>query len=302
MARRILIVEDHAPFRRVICAALQRRAEFETSEAADGLEGLRKIEDLQPDVILLDINLPGLDGFAIAQQIPKLAPYARLLFMSQESAPDVVQEALSLGAQGYIHKTSAGTDLLPAIDAVLAGRRFVSRSLAFPTAADPAAARRHEILFCADDTAIVEGILHFIAPALNAGDGAVAVVTKARRAVLLQRLRARGVAIDHAIERGTYLSLDVDVAPTATELVQAIDSVRAAAARAGKAHPRVAACGERAAQMWAAGRTREASQAEALCNELPQDVDILCTYPAPYTPEDQALADICAAHTAVSVC
>ena len=127
MPLRILVVEDHPPFRRLICAALQRRAEFQTIEAADGLEGVQKAEELQPDVILLDINLPKLHGFEVAQQIPRLAPHARLLFMSQESSPEIVRKALSLGAHGYVHKLSAATDLLPAIDAVLDGQRFVSQ-------------------------------------------------------------------------------------------------------------------------------------------------------------------------------
>ena len=131
MPLRILVVEDHAPFRRLICAALQRRAEFQTLEAADGLEAVQKAEELQPDLILLDINLPKLHGFEVAKQIRSLAPDARLLFMSQESSSDIVRKALSLGAHGYIQKLSAGTDLLPAIDAVLGGQRFVSSSLAF---------------------------------------------------------------------------------------------------------------------------------------------------------------------------
>src|SRR4030095_1948416 len=132
MRLRILVVEDHAPFRRFICTALQRRAEFQTIEAADGLEAGQEGEELQPDLILLDINLPKMQGFEVAEHIPRLAPRARLLFMSQESSPDIVRKALVLAPRGYIHKISAATDLLPAIDAVLAGQRFVSRSVGFP--------------------------------------------------------------------------------------------------------------------------------------------------------------------------
>ena len=127
MSLRILVVEDFQPFRRLICTALQRRAEFQTTEAADGLEAVQKAEALQPDLILLDINLPKLHGFEVAKQIRSLAPHARLLFMSQESSSDIVRKALSLGADGYVQKLSAGTDLLPAIDAVLGGQRFVSQ-------------------------------------------------------------------------------------------------------------------------------------------------------------------------------
>ena len=144
MPLRILVVEDHAPFRRLICTALQGQSEFQTIEAADGFEAVQKAEELQPALVLLDINLPKLHGFEVAKQIRSLAPQARLLFMSQESSLDVVRKALSLGADGYIQKLSAGTDLLPAIDAVLAGRRFVSRSLAFPDTVDAPAPHRHE--------------------------------------------------------------------------------------------------------------------------------------------------------------
>ena len=200
MPLRILVVEDHAPFRRLICTELQRRADFQTIEAADGLEAVQKAEELQPDLILLDINLPKLHGFEVAKQIPRLAPHARLLFMSQESLSDIVRKALSFGAHGYIQKLSAGTDLLPAIDAVLAGQRFVSRSVAFTEPADAPAPRRHEILFCSDDEAVVDGFARFIAAALNAADGAIALVTESHQTHLLQALRTQGVDIDDAID------------------------------------------------------------------------------------------------------
>jgi DNA-binding NarL/FixJ family response regulator len=144
MPLRILVVEDYAPFRRLICTALQRRTEFQTIEAADGLEAVQKAEALQPDVILLDINLPKLHGFEVAKQIPGLAPHARLLFMSQECSSDIVRKALSLGADGYVRKLSAATDLLPAIDAALGGQRFVSSSLAFTEPVAATAPHRHE--------------------------------------------------------------------------------------------------------------------------------------------------------------
>jgi DNA-binding NarL/FixJ family response regulator len=300
MPLRILVVEDHAPFRRLICTELQRRAGFQTIEAADGLEAVQKAEELQPDLILLDINLPKLHGFEVAKQIPRLAPHARLLFMSQESLSDIVRTALSLGAHGYIQKLSAGTDLLPAIDAVLAGQRFVSSSLAFIEPADAPAPHRHEILFCSDDAAVVDGFTRFMAAALNAADGVIALVTKSHRTRLLQALRTQGVDIDGAIERGTLLSFDADVAPNPIRFLEAINGMREAATKAGKAHPRVAFCGERAGRLWAAGRTAEAVQLEQLCGELAHDVDILCAYPVPYTEDDQMLTRICAEHTVVS--
>src|SRR5688572_24433694 len=112
MPLKILVVEDHAPFRRLICTALEKRAEFQIIEAVDGQEAVQKAE-APPDLILLDINLPKMHGFEAARHIRRLAPHARLLFMSQDSSPDIVRKALSLGAHGYLHKVSTAKDLLP---------------------------------------------------------------------------------------------------------------------------------------------------------------------------------------------
>ena len=295
----ILVVEDHARFRHLICTVLQQRADFQIIEAADGLEGVQKAEALQPDVILIDINLPQMHGFDVAKQIRRLVPQARLLFVSQETSPDIVRHALRLGARGYVQKLSAATDLLPAIDAALAGERFVSRSLAFRALADAPAPCRHEIMFCPDDAAVVERLARCVAAALQAGDAAIAVVTEPHRTDLVRELRTQGVDIDGAMERGTCCSFDADDASTPDRFIDAIGSVRSAAARAGKPNPRVALCGERAGRLWAAGRTAEAVQLEHFCGELAHDVDILCVYPVPYAKDDQALIRICGQHTAV---
>jgi DNA-binding NarL/FixJ family response regulator len=127
---RILVVEDSEPFRKFICATLGRRPEFQIVEVTDGLEAVRNAEELQPDLVLLDIGLPSLNGIEAARRIRKLAGERKILFLSQESSFDVVQAALGTGAQGYIVKTDAGSELLDGVDAVLAGEQFVSRRLA----------------------------------------------------------------------------------------------------------------------------------------------------------------------------
>ena len=101
-------------------------------EVCYGLEAVQKAQKLQPDLILLDIGLPTLNGIEAARQIRKLAPESKIIFISQESSSDVVQEALTLGACAYVVKTKAESDLSAAVDAVLDGRQFVSGGLSDP--------------------------------------------------------------------------------------------------------------------------------------------------------------------------
>ena len=124
---RVLIVEDFVPFRRFLCSTLGTKPELQVvSEASDGLEAVQKAEELKPDLILLDIGLPSLNGIAAARQIRKLSPESKIIFVSQESSADIIQEALNLGAWAYVLKTRAQSDLVAAVEAVLLGRQFVS--------------------------------------------------------------------------------------------------------------------------------------------------------------------------------
>ncbi len=126
-AVRILVVEDFEPFRKLIRAILEEKPSLQiVAESVDGLDAVQKATDLKPDLILLDIGLPKLNGVEAARQIRKLAPDSRILFVSQETAPEVVREVINLGACGFVAKTRAGTDLLTAVEAVLQGRTFVS--------------------------------------------------------------------------------------------------------------------------------------------------------------------------------
>jgi DNA-binding NarL/FixJ family response regulator len=134
--RSVLVVEDYEPFRRFICSTLRKRSGLQViSQASDGLEAVKKAEELQPDLILLDIGLPTLNGIDAACRISRLVPAAKILFVSQSNDPDVVTAALSNGAKGYVRKENAQRDLLPAIEAVLCGDRFVSKGFPHRTVA-----------------------------------------------------------------------------------------------------------------------------------------------------------------------
>jgi DNA-binding NarL/FixJ family response regulator len=128
---RILTVEDSEPFRRFVCSTLGKRPELQiVGEVTDGLEAVQRAKELQPDLIVLDIGLPSLNGIEVARQIRKLSTESKILFVSQESSADVVQEALGTGAGGYVVKTDAGSELLEGVIAVLGGNQFVGRRFA----------------------------------------------------------------------------------------------------------------------------------------------------------------------------
>ena len=125
---RVLVVEDFAPFRQFICSTLGKRRDLQViCEVSDGLEAVQKAEEWKPDLILLDIGLPTLNGIEAARRIRKLSPESKIIFLSQESSPDVVQEALNLGAWGYVLKARAASELLAAVESVIADKHFVGR-------------------------------------------------------------------------------------------------------------------------------------------------------------------------------
>jgi DNA-binding NarL/FixJ family response regulator len=127
---RVLVVEDYEPFRRLICSTLAKRENIQViCEVSDGVAAVQKAEELKPDLIVLDLGLPKLNGIEAARQIRKLVPESKIVFLSIESSPDVVQEAFCSGALAYVAKRRLGSDLLVAVETVLKGGQFVSSGL-----------------------------------------------------------------------------------------------------------------------------------------------------------------------------
>jgi DNA-binding NarL/FixJ family response regulator len=308
-SHRILVVEDFEPFRRLICSELQKRVEFQVTEASDGLAAIRKTEELQPDLILLDIGLPNLDGLEVARRVRQLTNPPRILFVSQESSPEVVRECLRLGALGYVHKPRAGSDLLPAVDAVLGGKRFVSSALKLTQDTDT---HQHEVVFCSGDEVLVDALASFIANVLNAGDAAIVLVTQSHRDNLFQRLNSRGVDVAAAIQRGTLVVWDARDAlstfmindwPDAVRLSTTLENlVNGAAKDVTGERRRVVTCGECAPTLWADGKVDAAIHVEHLWDEVTRGygIETLCVYPSFAGQEDDhSFKLLCAEHTAI---
>ena len=130
MIYRVLVVDDYEPWRRYVESALRASPRWQVvGEAADGVDAVHKAQVFRPDLILLDIGLPVLNGIEAARQILALDADRRILFLSEHRSWAVVEAALGTGGSGYVLKFDAGRDLLSAMEAVVEGQRFISRSL-----------------------------------------------------------------------------------------------------------------------------------------------------------------------------
>ena len=333
---RFLVVDDYEPWRAFVAATLKSQSKFQIiGEARDGLEAFQKAQELHPDLILLDIGLPTVNGIEAARRILRSAPETKILFASQESSSEMVQEALRIGARGYVLKLTAARDLLPAVEAVLQGRRFISSSLGsidlviqenvidanHDVLSNSAAQNvwrksRHEVGFHLDDESFLDDLTGFVAAAIRAGNVAIVVATESHREQLLPRLQLQRFDLVAAIEQHRYLALDAAATLSMAMVNGRLDRERflrvagdlivSAGKAAKREQPRVAIGGECDPPLWAIDG-EAAIQVEQLWNEIAKkyDVDILCAYSlgsVQHRINDDLFQRICAEHSAVHSC
>ena len=333
---RILVADGFEPWRRFVSSFLQKKPGWLlVAEASDGLQAVQKALEHKPDLILLEISLPKLSGIEAARLIRELAPNSKIIFATTQDDLAYVQEALRVGASGYVLKSSAVGELGKAVQAVVQGKRFVSSGikrvpggpearqaldglsdyLSEQTKAMQGKAEmtwRHELQFYSDDEQFIDGCAHFIEGALKADNSAVLAATEPHRKGIFRTLQSRGVNIDAAIDQRRYVSIDVAETVSRFMVNGKLDRdqffkvagrcIESAVNAAKGAVPRVAACGECAPLLLAQGKAEEAVQLERLWNELAKmhEVDIRCGYrlgSSDSTEDGPIFRRICAEHS-----
>ena len=322
-ALRVLVVDDHECWRKFASTTFQKRPESAVvGEAADGLQAIELAQQLQPDLIVLDIGLPRLNGIEAAREIRDRSPNSKILFLSENRSWDIAQAALSTGAGGYVVKSDGASELLRAAKSVCEGNPYVSASLAaqhsdYPhdrkKAVTPLRAEkktRHEVEFYADDAEFVNGFARFIELAFKAGNAVIVIATESHHSSLHQRLIADGFAVLAEINNRRYIPLEATSTLSSFMVNEVPDPVRfrklatdllREAARGANRPSRVVACGEAVNNLLAAGNVEATVRLERMWDEIAQlyEVDILCGYlRSAFAEEDTAtLERVCAEHT-----
>lgn len=334
---RVLVAEDFEPFRDLLCAVLQESPELRViCKVSNGLDAVQKAKQLQPDLILLDVGLPKLSGIEAARRIRQASTDSKIMFVSQHSSVDVVQEAFRAGACGYVVKSDVGRELLEAVHRVLKGEQFlgmrfadqIARVLGSAKAAalrDKGVARRypwlernvkaaHEMHLYLDDDDLLGQTIRFVEQALERGNAVVLIATETHRHGLMQRSQARDLLFVAAMAEGRLTLLDaaeilalfmINELPNPDRFMRFTTGLIAGAAKALKGKDaRVIACGECAPLLWAQGNAEGAIRLEQLWDRFAAaySVDILCHYPVSSfatRKNNQMFQRIFAGHSAV---
>jgi len=129
LPQRILIADDHPVFRRGLHQIIAAQPAYRVEEAADGVSALRLIQSFKPEVCILDINMPNLDGLGVLRAMRRQHLPGQVIFLTMHKEEDLFNEALNLGAKGYVLKESAVGEILQSIETVAAGRSYISPGL-----------------------------------------------------------------------------------------------------------------------------------------------------------------------------
>jgi len=289
VTHRVLVVDDYEPWRSHVRSVLQATNEWHiVGEAADGPEAIQKAAEFKPDLILLDVGLPTLSGIKVAERILAVNPGQRILFISEHRS--LAEGALATGARGYIIKSDAAFELLPAMEAILKGHRYVGVSARPAPQQRPEHAHRHDVGFYPNESSLLNAWTEAATTALAAGHTVILLAVDSRREAIREILQTSGIDIDEAIAQKRFVTFDisdmlsrfmVDNWPDEDLFQKAFSPIMREALNASTSTvPRVTVCGECAPTLLREGHSDAALRVEQLWDRATQahEVHTLCGY------------------------
>ena len=306
---RIVLVDDHPIILEAATAALSGVFEV-VAAVGSGAEAIAATARLEPDLALLDIAMPGLDGFQTASAIRARGSLPHLAFMSANLSDDDVLAGLACGGSAFVTKARMLRDLVPALEYARAGHVCVPSPRLLRQWRRPAG-HRHDLQLYSTDAALIGGVVDFFGAGLAAGDAIVAIATPAHLDEIAARLRASGVDVAGFTESGRYTPLDVHAAietvvrnGVADEalFVSTMDSMFERARRASGHSKHVSLFGEIAPQLYARHEDDAALAIERFAGAFAASraLSILCAYSMPTLTGAAGRADsTCAEHGAI---
>jgi CheY-like chemotaxis protein len=304
----VLLVDDH----RGVLEHLTRLLSDDfavAGVATDGVQALEAARQLAPDAIVLDINMPGLDGFQTLRALERNGSRVPAVFLSMHDAEEIVAEAFRCGGCGYVLKAHAGRDLPNALEHVLAGRMFVPSLVSLLRLAK----RGGHAMQLHDGAEPFDRLAAFFDLALRQGDATCVIAPVEIREALAVRLRARGWDVDAPSRHTRYLAIDAAEAlnrfmrnghpdqDRLAEIAAELDQYRREAAEAPAS--RLTIFGNMAAVLSAAGNHRAAIALESTWDRLTRELPFLTVCGYSTCCFDGGAADLysraCAEHWAV---
>jgi DNA-binding NarL/FixJ family response regulator len=308
---RVVVADDHPAVLATITSILTPAFDV-VAAAANGAGAIDATAQLHPDVVVLDIEMPGLDGFQTAARIRASGSGARVVFLSNHTGDDFVLAGISRGGSAFVPKVRMDRDLVDAIDLALSGRSFVPAASVLPRWSRPPG-RQHDLQLYASDAFLIDAVMAFYETALEVGDSIIAIATPPHLEALDQQFRRRGFDPDALVASGRYSISDSTAAlesilrdgmPDRERFAAEIEPLLARALPAAtSAPPHVSVYGEIAPLLCARGEFEAMIRLEQIADEFAAShpMSVLCGYSVECLGSDSSriAADVCAEHSTI---
>jgi two-component system response regulator NreC len=306
----VLLADDYIPFLESVSRLLA--AAFDVvAIAGDGRQALDLARRLRPDVVVLDISMPDLNGFQTLEQLRRDDPETRVVFLTLHQGDEFVAAAINGGAHGYVLKSRMRLDLISAIDHALAGRLFLPSLTSLSTVAGS----RHAVQFHANESQFLDEVSQLVGATLRSGEQVVLVTSEATRIGVAQRLQARQMNLAVLAEQEQYVATDSALALSQmmhdgrpdrerlAEIINGLDRLRLAVPNGPRS--RLTILGDMSVSLCRNGNFEAALELERIWNELTRALPFftVCSYPIECFKHSEArdlLSNVCVEHSAVS--